>query len=279
MNESHLTEQLPAEKATKTSRLKALLPFVFIIIISLFVFHLRYFDELNLYDLHLTYALPVAAIFYLSIVYYFFIINEGADLKALGLAPNKVKLTVSLIFGVVSGIFFFMVYFGAHPNRQFPNLITFVYFNLYFIFVAFADELFFRAWAIHNFQKSFTRGRSFVLSAIGYTIASLSVIGKDLSSVVAGRIDIFIILESIFRSFMIGLLLAAIFSFTRSIYGNIVFILISTIPILYEEDGPVFKGNPVSALIALFGFCFFVLLLVFRYRKMKKKDTPPVPDH
>lgn len=121
-------------------------------------------------------------------------------------------------------------------------------------------------WALHSFRKAFNRIQAIALSATTYMLANLATVGRDLSSVVAGRIDLFLIIETVVRTFFIGLILAAIYVLTKSIYGNLFFITISNIPILYEIEGPAFQGNLISALISTIGFIIFTSFLILHLR-------------
>lgn len=249
----------------KKTKIKALLPLFLILFFSLLVYLLRFLDDLNQYSRNLSYFLPVLGVIYLSI-FFFYLHNEKLSLAETGLRPNRIKLTASIIFGFAGGIFFFMIYFGAHPNRGFPPWPEFIAFNIYFLFVSLAEELVFRVWALHSFRKAFNRIQAIALSATTYMLANLATVGRDLSSVVAGRIDLFLIIETVVRTFFIGLILAAIYVLTKSIYGNLFFITISNIPILYEIEGPAFQGNLISALISTIGFIIFTSFLILHLR-------------
>lgn len=257
-------------------KLIALFPFIFILFGAQFIYCIRFFDELSHYEQNLTYAQPILGFFYILTIYYCFIKKESAGGIQLGLAPDRLKLAASLILGLVAGIFFFLVYFGAHPNRQFPGWPVFIYFNSYLLFISFSEELIFRVWAMNSFRRGFSIVGVIVLSATGYTIACFATIGRDLSSVVAGEIDPFLIFETLFRSFTIGLILAVLFLVTKSIYGNILFILISTIPIYYEKNGMAFKGNSISAILSLMFFAVFFLILIIQYRKRLNSVCPVI---
>lgn len=255
----------------KFSKINLVLPFLIIISCSSIIFGVRYLDVLTNYEFNLTFAQPIIGFIYILVIYFSLLVRKKMKLSELGLRPNRVKFTVSLILGGLGGIFFFMVYFGAHPNRHLPPWSIVAYFNIYYIFFLFAEELIFRIWAINFFTRVLSLKWSILLSAVTYTIAALATIGRDPSSVVSGEIDFFIVFETIFRSMVIGTFLAGIYCFTKSIYGNIFFNLISTIPILYEENGHVTNGNLISALISVICFLIFLILVIINHQKRIKE--------
>jgi len=258
-------------------KLQALSPLFVIILSAIIIYSLRFMAELNEYALNLTYAHPIINIILVLIAFHKVIRKDKATLADLGLTPDKIKLTLSLILGIIGGLFFFLAYFGAHPNRLFPPFKIFIFFNIYFLFFTISNEIIYRGWIIYSFQQGFSRIQSILLSALAYTIASVAVIGQDLSSVVAGQIDLFIIIEVALLSIIVGVILAIIFSFTKSIYGNIFFVIISTIPSLYDEVGPVLKGNFISAMLSLVFLFILLVLIVHYYRKNLKSlqlDSP-----
>jgi membrane protease YdiL (CAAX protease family) len=261
----------------KKSKVTALAPLFTILLFSIVIYSLRYLDDLNQYNRNLLYALPVLGILYLFI-FFTYLRQEKLVLSTAGFKTSRLKQTASIILGFAGGIFFFMIYFGAHPNRGFPSWPEFVAFNIYFLFIILTDELVFRVWVLHSFRKAFSRGWALALSALTYMLANLATMGRDLSSVVSGRIDLFLIIETVGRTFFIGLILAGIYSLTKSIYGNLVFISISNIPILYEIEGPVFQSNPISAAISALGCIIFIFLVISHVRAKKKAPAQPMPE-
>jgi hypothetical protein len=250
------------------SKIKALLPFLFIIPISVFIFSLRSMVELNRYSYSLTLILPLTGLILCFIVFYQILITEKRRLKALGFKTDIIRGTTSIVFGIVAGIFFFFVYFGAHPGRMFPPLDTLIYFNIYNIFCIITNEIIYRAWTIFNFRKAFSIFQSIILSTLAYIFINLATVGQDMTSIVGGQIDATIIIEIILSSLMIGLFLNFLFMLTRCIYGNIIFMIISNIPIIYEKGNAAWQGNLISAIIS--GLCFIIMVvLIIRMQRPK----------
>jgi uncharacterized BrkB/YihY/UPF0761 family membrane protein len=89
-----------------------------------------------------------------------------------------------------------------------------------------------------------------------------------MTSIVGGQIDATIIIEIILSSLMIGLFLNFLFMLTRCIYGNIIFMIISNIPIIYEKGNAAWQGNLISAIIS--GLCFIIMVvLIIRMQRPK----------
>jgi hypothetical protein len=243
------------------TRISALKPFLVLIPAVSVTYSLRYAAPLINYARHLTCFLPILGLGFSFIIFHFTLKKDNGQFSELGLTPNATQFTSSLIFGLTGGIFFFFAFFGAHFFRKFPPWLTFSYFNLYYLFFLLTNELFFRAWALRSFQSAYTKWKSIGLSAVAFTIFNLALIGQDLPSVVVGKVDIFQIVEVIFRSFTIGVLLAIIYLRSQCIYGNILFLLVSSIPMQYEENGVVFQVNLITGIISILCWFGFSLLL------------------
>jgi len=257
--------QLPKSFAT-------IAPFCLILIGSLILFSLRFFEPLQFYEKNLIMAIPILGTLYILSAFYFLIFREKVGLDEIGLYPEKEQFTFSIILGLLAGIFFFMIYIGAHPNRMMPPLGNLIRFNLYFLFCALSEEMIFRVWIVHSLKKLFRTGHLILISSLVYTFASLATIGKDSATALTGQINEFLIVETLFHSFWVGLILTCIYFKTKSIYGNLLFVFISSIPQLYEVDGLVHKDNPISVYIAVFGLLLFLILVIFS--KLIKRSSP-----
>lgn len=257
----------------KKSKIEALLPFLFITPMLIFIFSLRYIVGLNNYSHVLTLVLPLISLILCFIAFYQILIKEKRRLKVLGLKTGIVRGTTSIVFGTLAGVFFFFVYFGAHPGRMIPPLDILIYFNIYNIFCIIANEIIFRAWTIFNFKKAFSTFEAILLSTLVYIFNNLATVGHDLTSIVGGQIDATIIIEIILSSLMIGLFLNFLYSITHYIYGNIIFMIISNIPIIYEKGGAAWQGNLISALISCFCLILLIIFLIWMHRpKIPKSD-------
>ncbi len=256
----------------KKSKISALFPFLIIIPIAIFVFSLRYFSGLNRYRHWLTIVMPLVGFFLCSIALYQILIKEKRRFKAIGLRTDVVRATSSIVFGIVGGIFFFFVYFGAHPGRLLPPLKTLIFFNICNLFCIIANEIIYRAWTVFNFTKAFSNLHSILLSTLAYILINIATVGQDLTSIVGGVIDATIIIEIIFSSLIIGLFLNYLYTMTHCIYGNIIFMLISNIPIIYEKGGAAWQGNLASAIIS--GACF-IFLTAFLIRTQLHPTAKP----
>lgn len=261
---------------TKT-KLSALVPLFIIVLFSGMIYALRYVDDLNQYNRNLSIVLPGINILYLYL-FFAWLRREKLSLGSAGFKTSRLRLTVSIILGVVIGIFFFMIYFGAHPYRGLPDWPGLIAFNLHFLFLALVEELVFRVWILQSFRKVFSRWRALLFSALIYVLANFAMIGRDLSSVVAGRIDLFLIIETLGRTFLIGLILAGIYLLTKTIIGNLLFVAISNIPIFYEIEGPAFQSNFIAAALAVIGFIIFVVLVILHVPQKLTIPTEPVPE-
>jgi len=261
----------------KKQKIPALVPLFIILLFSGIIYALRYVDDLNQYNRNLSIALPAFGMLYLFI-FFGWLRREKLTLGAAGFKTSRLRLTVSIILGVVIGLFFFMIYFGAHPNRGLPDWPGIIAFNLHFIFLALIDELVFRVWILHSFRTAFSRWRALLLSTITYVLVNLAMIGRDLSSVVAGRIDLFLIIETLGRTFFIGLILAGMYLLTKCIYGNLLFMAVSNVPVFYEIEGPAFQSNLIAAVLAVVGLFLFVGLAILHVPQKLTIPTEPVPE-
>ncbi|MCI0512940.1 CPBP family intramembrane metalloprotease [candidate division KSB1 bacterium] len=257
------------------TRISALKPFFILIPAGMVTYGLRSISPLMDYARHLTWFLPLLGLGFSYLVFYFTFQKDKDQISRLGLTVSATQFTSSLIFGLTGGIFFFFAFFGAHPFRMFPSWSIFGYFNLFFVFHLLTNELFFRAWALRSFQTAFSKWKSIWLSAAAFTIFNLALVGQDLPSAVVGRVDIFQIVEVIFRAFTIGALLAMLYLRTRCIYGNMIFLLISSIPMQYEENGVVFQADLMTGIIS--GLCWLGFFI--GYWRFSRRVTPkPVTD-
>lgn len=254
------------------SKISALLPFLIIIPVTVAIFYFRHLTGLNRYSQILTIVLPVISLLLCFIALYQILIAEKRRLKAIGIKSDVIRATASIVFGIVIGILFFFVYFGAHPGRLLPPLDTLIYFNIYNLFSVIANEIIFRAWTMFNFKKAFSTLHSVLLSTLAYIFINLATVGQDLTSIVGGEIDATIIIENIISSLIIGIFLNYLYILTHCIYGNIIFMLISNIPIIYEKDGAAWQGNPASAIISAICLITFIVLLIRIQRT--KTDRP-----
>lgn len=246
-------------------------PFGIILFGSVILFSLRFFNILQFYGKNLIIAVPIVDIFYMLSAVYFLVFREKNGLAEIGLCPKKEQLTLSIMLGLLAGIFFFMIYIGAHPERKLPTWNSFFRFNLYFLFCVISEEMIFRVWVIHSLKTLFRPRYMILISSLIYMFAALATVGKDNITILTGRIDGLLVFETIFQSFLLGLILAYIYYKTKSIYGNILFIFISSIPQLYEINGLAHKVNSTSSYIALLGLLLF-LLLIFILRSIKPSN-------
>ena len=252
-------------------------PFSLIFLGSAILFSLRFFDTIQSYGKNLLLVRPLLSIFLIVSVFIILILREKHSAEILGLHPEKTKLALSLIFGTIAGLFFLLVYIGAYPARSFPSNVKILQFNSYLLLTVISTEILFRAWVLAALNKLMRPTSAIILSSVVYTLASLSTIGHDSTTILAGQINTFLWLELIFRSFWNGLILGLIYYKTKSIYGNILFLFISTIPEFYSIGGAVQNANDLSGLISLGGLALLLVLTAISWsRKPARIAEQPV---
>ncbi|MBN1350208.1 CPBP family intramembrane metalloprotease [candidate division KSB1 bacterium] len=221
-------------------------------------------------------AVPIVGNYYVFLALYFLRFRETNSLAELGLRPGSTKFAMSIFLGILTGIFFFLVYFGAYPERLFPAKSILIQFNVYFLFYALSGELIFRVWMLNSLLKMFRPGRAIVLSSLIYMLAMLSTIGTDSTTRLIGEIDPFLVLETIFQSLWNGVFLAFMYYKTKSIYGNILFLFISLIPQAYSTGGLAHRASDLSCYISLLGLLLFLsMLIVSSFKNSRKSGTIP----
>ena len=101
-----------------------------------FLFSIRYFDDIRLYEQNLMLAIPLLGCLYILLTFYHFIIRERLSLSEMGLRPKISSFILSIFLGIIIGAFFFLTYLGAHPTRSLPAWDAFIQFNIYFLVIA-----------------------------------------------------------------------------------------------------------------------------------------------